>query len=145
MFRWRRTNPFAFKLFMLDTGLLCAKAQLDSQVIINGNVIFDKLEGSLTEQYVLQELKSQKDLFVAYWSKQSGKAEVDFIIQDKSEIIPVEVKASINLRAKSLASYREQYQPKKAVRTSLADFEINDGLYNIPLYQIENIKRILEK
>ena len=135
----------AFKLFMLDTGLLCAKAQLDSQVIINGNAIFDKLEGSLTEQYVLQELKSQKDLFVAYWSKQSGKAEVDFIIQDKSEIIPVEVKASVNLRAKSLASYREQYQPKKAVRTSLADFEINNGLYNIPLYQVENIKAILEK
>lgn len=135
----------AFKLFMLDTGLLCAKAQVDAQTIINGNIIFEEFKGSLTEQYVLQELKAQKDLFVAYWSKRSGTAEVDFIIQNKSEIVPVEVKASVNLKAKSLASYREQYQPKKVVRTSLADFEINNGLYNIPLYQIENIKGILEK
>ena len=130
---------------MLDTGLLCAKSGLDTQTIINGNAIFEEFKGSLTEQYVLQELKAQKELFIAYWSKKSGTAEVDFVIQDNSKIVPVEVKASVNLKAKSLASYREQYQPEKAVRTSLADFEINGGLYNIPLYLIENISGILKK
>ena len=135
----------AFKLYMLDTGLLCAKSGLDAQTIINGNAIFEEFKGSLTEQYVLQELKVQKELFIAYWSKKSGTAEVDFVIQDNSKIVPVEVKASVNLKAKSLASYREQYQPEKAVRTSLADFEINGGLYNIPLYLIENISGILKK
>lgn len=135
----------AFKLYMLDTGLLCAKSGLDAQTIINGNAIFEEFKGSLTEQYVLQELKAQKELFIAYWSKKSGTAEVDFVIQDNSKIIPVEVKASVNLKAKSLASYREQYQPEKAIRTSLADFEINGGLYNIPLYLIENLSGILKK
>ncbi len=134
----------AFKLYMLDTGLLCAKAKLNAQTIIDGNAVFEEFKGSLTEQYVLQELKAQKELSIAYWSKKSGTAEVDFIIQNNSEIIPVEVKASVNLKAKSLASYREQYQPEKAVRTSLADFEINNGLYNIPLYLIENINGYLK-
>lgn len=138
-------DPAAFKLYMLDTGLLCAKSRLDAQTIIDGNAIFEEFKGSLTEQYVLQELKAQKELFVAYWSKKSGTAEVDFVIQDNSNVVPVEVKASVNLKAKSLASYREQYQPEKAVRTSLADFEINGGLYNIPLYLIENISGILKK
>lgn len=134
----------AFKLYMLDTGLLCAKAKLNAQTIIDGNAVFEEFKGSLTEQYVLQELKAQKELSIAYWSKKSGTAKVDFIIQNNSEIIPVEVKASVNLKAKSLASYREQYQPEKAVRTSLADFEINNGLYNIPLYLIENINGYLK-
>lgn len=134
----------AFKLYMLDTGLLCAKAKLNAQTIIDGNAVFEEFKGSLTEQYVLQELKAQKELSIAYWSKKSGTAEVNFIIQNNSEIIPVEVKASVNLKAKSLASYREQYQPEKAVRTSLADFEINNGLYNIPLYLIENINGYLK-
>lgn len=135
----------AFKLYMLDTGLLCAKARLNVQTIIDGNVVFEEFKGSLTEQYVLQELKAQKELYIAYWSKKSGMAEVDFVIQNNSQLVPVEVKASVNLKAKSLASYREQYKPEKAVRTSLADFEINNGLYNIPLYLIENITGILDK
>lgn len=135
----------AFKLYMLDTGLLCAKARLNVQTIIDGNVVFEEFKGSLTEQYVLQELKAQKELYIAYWSKKSGTAEVDFVIQNNSQLVPVEVKASVNLKAKSLASYREQYKPEKAVRTSLADFEINNGLYNIPLYLIENITGILDK
>ena len=135
----------AFKLYMLDTGLLCAKARLNIQTIIDGNVVFEEFKGSLSEQYVLQELKAQKELYIAYWSKKSGTAEVDFVIQNNSQLVPVEVKASVNLKAKSLASYREQYKPEKAVRTSLADFEINNGLYNIPLYLIENITGILDK
>ena len=129
----------AFKLYMLDTGLLCAKAMLDAKTIIEGNKIFEEFKGSLTEQYVLQELKCYNDMPIAYWGADTGKAEVDFVIQKANLVIPVEVKSSTNLKAKSLASYRQKYAPEKSIRTSLAGFEINDNLYNIPLYLIENI------
>lgn len=129
----------AFKLYMLDIGLLCAKAMLDTKTIIEGNKIYEEFKGALTEQYVLQELKNYDDIPVTYWGADTGTAEVDFVIQKANLVIPIEVKASTNLKAKSLASYRQKYQPKKSIRTSLAGFEINDGLYNIPLYMMENI------
>ena len=129
----------AFKLYMLDTGLLCAKAMLDAKTIIDGNKIFEEFKGALTEQYVLQELKNYDSIPVAYWGADTGTAEIDFVIQKTNQVIPIEVKASTNLKAKSLAVYRQKYQPAKSIRTSLAGFEINDGLYNIPLYLIENI------
>lgn len=128
-----------FKLFMIDCGLLCAKSFLDVKTIIDGNKIFEEFKGALAEQYVLQELKQIKDLPLAYWAADEGKAEIDFIFQHKEQIIPLEVKSSTNLKAKSLASYRDRYNQKMAVRTSLAGFEINEGLYNIPLYMIENM------
>lgn len=129
----------AFKLYMIDTGLLCAKAMLDAKTIIEGNKIFEEFKGALTEQYVLQELKIKDNLPITYWGTDNGTAEVDFVIQDKDMVIPIEVKATINLKAKSLASYRQKYKPIKAVRTSLAGFEENNGLFNIPLYMIENL------
>ena len=129
----------AFKLYMLDTGLLGAKAMLDAKTIIDGNKIFEEFKGALTEQYVLQELKNYDDIPVTYWGTDTGTAEVDFVIQKTNQVIPIEVKASTNLKAKSLATYRQKYQPEKSIRTSLAGFEINEGLYNIPLYMMENI------
>ena len=129
----------AFKLYMLDTGLLGAKAMLDAKTIIDGNKIFEEFKGALTEQYVLQELKNYDDIPVTYWGTDTGTAEVDFVIQKTNQVIPIEVKASTNLKAKSLATYRQKYQPEKSIRTSLAGFEINEGLYNVPLYMMENI------
>lgn len=129
----------AFKLYMADIGLLCAKAMLDAKTIIEGNKIFEEFKGALTEQYVLQELKVYDNLPITYWGADTGTAEIDFVIQKSNSVIPIEVKASANLKAKSLASYRQKYKPEKSVRTSLAGFEINDGLYNIPLYLIENV------
>lgn len=129
----------AFKLYMIDTGLLCAKAMLDAKTIIEGNKIFEEFKGALTEQYVLQELKIKDNLPITYWGLSNGRAEVDFVIQDKDKVIPIEVKATINLKAKSLASYRQKYEPMKAVRTSLAGYEENKGLFNIPLYMIESL------
>lgn len=129
----------SFKLYMIDTGLLCAKAMLDAKTIIEGNKIFEEFKGALTEQYVLQELKIKDNLPITYWGTDNGTAEIDFVIQDKDMVIPIEVKATVNLKAKSLASYRQKYEPKKAVRTSLAGFEENNGLFNIPLYMIENL------
>ncbi len=76
---------------------------------------------------------------VAYWISKSGNAEIDFIIQTDGYVIPVKVKANTNIQAKSLKTYREKFQPEKSIRTSLADFEINNGLYNIPLFMIGKI------
>ena len=134
----------AFKLYMIDTGLLGALSSLDAKAIIEGNKIFEEFKGALTEQFVLQELILQKNLPIAYWSSESSQNEIDFVIQYHNQIIPIEVKSSINLKAKSLSAYREKYTQEIAIRTSLADFEINHGLHNIPLYLVENLLNFVE-
>ena len=88
----------------------------------------------------MQEFKTMGDLPTFYWA--SNRAELDFLIQLKNEVIPVEAKATINLQAKSLKSFRQKYEPRISIRTSLADYEENNGLLNIPLYDIGNVKRI---
>ena len=129
----------AFKLFVLDVGLLCALSKLPARTLIEGDKIFTEFNGALAEQYVLQQLKTLEDMEVAYWISKSGNAEIDFIIQTDGYVIPVKVKANTNIQAKSLKTYREKFQPEKSIRTSLADFEINNGLYNIPLFMIGKI------
>ena len=128
----------SFKLFMADVGLLSALCHLNSEVIINNNNIFTEFKGSLTEQFVLQELKINKDLLIHYWGNNNGNAEVDFVIQKNEFIIPIEVKATINLQAKSLKVYNEIFKPKMAIRTSLADYKQTNILYDVPLYTIGN-------
>lgn len=131
----------AYKLFLLDVGLLGAMTDLDSRSLLENDKLFNDYNGAITEQYVLQEFKTIGELPVFYWA--SNKAELDFLIQYQNNIIPVEVKATINLQAKSLKSFRQKYEPKISVRTSLADYEENAGLFNIPLYDIEKLKEII--
>ena len=131
----------AYKLFLLDVGLLGAMNDLDSRSLLENDKLFNDYNGSITEQYVLQEFKTIGELAVFYWA--SNRAELDFLIQYQNNIIPVEAKATINLQAKSLKSFRQKYEPKISIRTSLADFEENTGLFNIPLYDIENVKEII--
>lgn len=131
----------AYKLFLLDVGLLGAMTNLDSRSLLENDKLFNDYNGAITEQYVLQEFKTIGEIPVFYWA--SNKAELDFLIQYQNNIIPVEVKATINLQAKSLKSFRQKYEPKISVRTSLADYEENAGLFNIPLYDIENVKEII--
>ena len=102
----------SFKLYIVDIGLLGAMAGLDARTLINGNEIFEQYKGALTEQYVLQQLKCIEDLQIHYWTPDTGTAEVDFVIQSKGEIVPIEVKAEENLKSKSLKSYREKYSPE---------------------------------
>lgn len=134
----------AFKLFFIDVGLLAAKNNLDIKTILEGNKIFVEYKGSLTEQYVLGEIKSNYDVPITYWSNDSGQSEVDFIIQCKNEIIPIEVKAEENLQSKSLKVLAQKYDIKNNVRTSMADYRKEDWLINIPLYIISNIEKIVE-
>lgn len=131
----------AYKLFLLDVGLLGAMNDLDSRSLLENDKLFNDYNGAVTEQYVLQEFKTLGNLSVFYWA--SNRAELDFLIQYKNNIIPVEAKATINLQAKSLKSFRQKYEPKISIRTSLADYEENTGLFNIPLYDIENLNGII--
>lgn len=131
----------AYKLFLLDVGLLGAMNDLDARSLLENDKLFNDYNGAVTEQYVLQEFKTIGELPVFYWA--SNRAELDFLIQYQNNIIPVEAKATINLQAKSLKSFRRKYEPKISIRTSLADYEENTGLFNIPLYDIEKLKEII--
>ncbi len=126
----------AFKVFMLDVGLLGALAELDKHTILGKNRIFEEFKGSLTEQYVFQQL-SKTSLY--YWSAEKSKGEIDFIIQQENKIIPIEVKAEENLKAKSLRAFTDKYKLDYAVRTSMSDYRKENWLENIPLYGIYDI------
>lgn len=135
----------AFKLYLLDLGLLGAMADLDAKTILEDNEIFNEFKGSLTEQYVLCQLKECTDLNVFYWSSDTGVAEVDFIVQIGRNNVPIEVKSSENLQAKSLKSFVEKYNTKINVRTSMSNYRKEEWLVNIPLYSIGNITEIVRK
>lgn len=124
----------AFKLFGLDVGLLTAQTHLDKSVLLEGNRLFTEFKGALTEQYVLQQLIANQENPVFYWATERGTAEVDFVLQCKQAVIPIEVKAEENLKAKSLKVYVEQFQPEKAIRFSMADYREQDWMMNVPLY-----------
>ncbi|MDE4031406.1 ATP-binding protein [Glaesserella parasuis] len=127
----------AFKLYGLDIGLLSAQSHLDASVLLDGSRIFSEFKGALTEQYVLQQLIANQDNPVFYWATEKGTAEVDFVVQQKQAVIPIEVKAEENLKAKSLKVYVEQFQPEHAFRFSMADYREQDWMVNVPLYSIE--------
>ena len=129
----------AFKLFIVDIGLMGAMGDIDVRTLIEGNVIFEEFKGALTEQYVLQQLFTMPDLAIYYWSAERSTAEVDFLIQYAGEVIPIEVKAEENLKAKSLKTFCQKYSPKTAVRTSMSDFRKQDWLINLPLYAISEL------
>ncbi|MDE3996402.1 ATP-binding protein [Glaesserella parasuis] len=126
----------AFKLYGLDIGLLSAQSHLDASVLLDGSRIFSEFKGALTEQYVLQQLIANQDNPVFYWATEKGTAEVDFVVQQKQAVIPIEVKAEENLKAKSLKVYVEQFQPERAFRFSMADYREQDWLVNVPLYEV---------
>lgn len=126
----------AFKIYLLDVGLLGAMADLSSNTIVEGNRIFTEFKGALAEQYVLQELIAEDHLNPMYYSAENSRMEIDFIVQKGDEVIPIEVKAEENLRAKSLRSYCEKYKSKTAVRFSMSDYREQDWMVNVPLYEI---------
>jgi len=123
-----------FKLFLLDVGLLAAMGNLDVRTLINEQSLFEEFKGALTEQYVLQQLKSIDQLPIYYWSAEKATAEIDFLIQYQNRIIPIEVKAAENLKAKSLKTYHQKFSPEISIRTSLSDYREEDWLVNLPLY-----------
>jgi len=132
-----------FKLYIFDIGLFGAKAELDiSAPFESDNKLFGIFNGAMTEQFVMQELKTA-GFTPYYWGRDKGEAELDFIIQWQNEIIPVEVKSGFHKKSKSLEVYRSMYTPQHAVRTSLNNFGITRNLYSIPLYMIGNLSCLL--
>ncbi|PUV22314.1 ATP-binding protein [Sphingobacterium athyrii] len=129
----------AFKLFLVDVGLLAAMTDLDAHTLLEGNVIFQEFKGALTEQYVLQQFITRDDLNIYYWSPDNSRAEIDFLLQYKGDVIPVEVKAEENLQAKSLRVYVDKFKPQTAIRTSMSNYRQEDWMVNIPLFAISTI------
>ncbi len=122
----------SFKIFAVDIGLLGAMCGLDSDTIVKGNSIFTEFKGALTEQYVLQQLKLKHEPY--YWSKPNARQEIDFLIQIGSEIVPIEVKAEENLKAKSLRRFVLDNKTNTAYRTSMSNFREEEWMTNLPLY-----------
>ena len=129
----------AFKIFIVDVGLLGCMTGLRQRTLLDGDDLFVEFKGALTEQYVCQQLKTIEDLGVYYYTNDRGSCEIDFVVDTGEQIVPIEVKAETNLRAKSLKTYRERFEPELSVRTSMADYKKEDWLLNLPLYAIENI------
>ena len=129
----------AFKLFMHDTGLLAAHANIPVQALLRGNALFEEFKGALTEQYVSQELRLLEDMDVCYWSSESSQAELDFVFQYGTGVYPLEVKAAENLQAKSLRVYNEKYRPPRCFRASLSAYRKETWLTNLPLYALSRL------
>lgn len=135
----------AFKLFVLDVGLLGCMVGLNQRTLLDGNYLFVEFKGALTEQYVCQQLKTIEDLGVYYYTNDRGSCEVDYVIDTGELIVPVEVKAEVNLKAKSLKTFRDKFSPEISVRTSMANYKEEDWLINLPLYAIEQISGVVNK
>lgn len=124
----------AFKVFFHDTGLLAALGELPVTAVLESTLLFEEFKGALTEQYVLQELISELRLKPYYYSAENSRGEIDFLIQQETDIIPVEVKAAENLQAKSLKAFSAKYDVEKAIRISLSDYREQEWMMNLPLY-----------
>lgn len=130
----------AFKLFHNDVGLLGAMSKLNAKTIAEGDAIFSEFKGALTEQYVFQQLIQESELSVFYHTFDNSKYELDFLIQTANgEVIPIEVKSGENVKSNSFRLFCQKNSPKKAIRTSLADYKVESWMINLPLYAINTI------
>lgn len=129
----------AYKLFVLDVGLLGAMSDLEVESILEGNDIFIEFKGALTEQYVLQQMISDTRYTPYYFGTEKATFEQDFLIQKGKNIIPIEVKSSDNIRSQSLKAYCDKYKPDKAVRFSTLKYIDLGWMENIPLYAVCNL------
>jgi predicted AAA+ superfamily ATPase len=132
----------AFKLYLIDVGLLRRLSLLDPMAIREGNRLFTEFKGALTENYVLQHLITNFEGLPRYWTS-GNEAEVDFLVQFKNEIIPIEVKSDENVRGKSLTAYHKLYQPPLRIRYSLRNLTKDEGLLNIPLFMADYTEKLL--
>ena len=132
----------AFKLFFADVGLLGCMVGLQQTVLLDGNDLFKEFKGALTEQYVMQQLAAIPNFHTYYYTNDRGSCEIDFVVDNGELVVPVEVKAEINLKAKSLKTYSEKYDPQISVRTSMADYKKEERLINIPLYSVSEMGEI---
>lgn len=132
-----------FKIYLLDTGLLGAMGGISSKTILSGSDIFTEFKGAMTEQYVLAQMMAVLGKAPYYYSAENARMEIDFLVQGEADVIPIEVKAEENLRARSLRSFHEKYNPALSVRFSMSDFREQDWMVNVPLYEVEWMKQVV--
>ena len=139
-------NQSIFKIYMLDVGLLGAKAGLSHLAILADTTNLIEFKGALAEQYVCQELIAQRIFNIHYYANENSTSKIEFIIDNGLDIIPIEVKSSINVYAKSLKSYMEKFKPELSLRISMLGYEEQiNGLVNLPLSEVSNIPKIVGK
>lgn len=125
----------AFKVYMVDTGLLCSKLDIAANVVVNTPLSFEGFKGALAENYIMQALAAN-GIHSYYWSS-PGKAEVDFVFQDnQGNVIPLEAKSAENVRSKSLRTFRNIYKPEYVYRVSARNFGFENGIKSVPLYAV---------
>lgn len=132
----------AFKLYLFDVGLLRSKFRLDPSVAIRGDALFTEFKGVLSENYVLQSIVRQYGEQQFYWTS-GNSAEVEFVLQDRNRIIPIEVKSEGNTKAKSLSLYRKTYNPELSIRFSTRNIHRDGDLLSLPLYMADRLKEIV--
>ena len=138
------TDVSAFKVYLLDIGLLRQMSNLYPEIIKSGNKLFSEFKGAFAENFILQSLISQFGNEQHYWSS-DNMAELDFILQYKNTIIPIEVKAETNIKSKSLISYSNKYNPDIKIRYSLKNLSFDNGLLNIPLFMVDYTESLLSE
>jgi predicted AAA+ superfamily ATPase len=141
-------NESDFKIFVVDIGILGAMCSLNQRTLIDGTNFYKQYKGALTEQFVMQELAyhmDEEDMSVHYWSPDTGIAELDFVLEYNAIIAPLEAKAQLNLKAKSLKSFCHRYKTSYVFRTSLSPYRKNERITDIPLYAVSNILKIMSE
>jgi predicted AAA+ superfamily ATPase len=133
-----------FKVYALDVGLLGAMAQTPVDLLVHGKRLFNEYEGAFVENYIAQQLVSHFHQPLYYWRSKGGKAELDFLCEIKGQILPLEVKAGINPKSKSLKSYDLQFNPSSLVRTNLLNLRKDGKIYNLPLYAVSLLSSMIE-
>lgn len=135
----------AFKLFLADVGLLGCMTGLRQSCLLDGNNMFKEFKGALTVQYVMQQFATIPEFHIYYYTNDRGSCEVDFVVDNGEMAVPVEVKAEINLKAKSLKTYCEKFTPQISIRTAMTDFKKERDLINLPLYAVGELAGIISK
>ncbi len=131
----------SFKIYLNDVGLLRRMTDLDSKVVVEGNKLFQEFKGALTENYILQTLVASE--MKPYYFTFDNRYEIDFIIQYKNEIIPIEVKAGENINSTSMKIYNQKFNPKTRIRISMKNLSKDDNLINMPLFMAEYITKYI--
>ncbi len=135
----------AFKIYLVDVGLLRRLAQLAPTAFSEGNRLFTEFKGALTENYVLQSLITQFEVVPRYWTQTNPPYEVDFLLQRENDIFPIEVKAEANTTSKSMKKFKELFpnQVKLRIRFSLDNLKLDDDVLNIPLFMADQADRLI--
>ena len=135
-------DPSCFKVYVLDVGLLGSMSKSPVASMVDGERLFNEYGGALVENYVAQQLVagSQRELY--YWRSKGGKAEVDFLCEFEPEVIPLEVKAGINTKSKSLRSFDQQFRPSQLIRTTLRNLKKDGKTCNLPLYVVSRVREL---